>query len=117
MIFYFALRKICSASNKFLYFFLFLLSLLFRLKIKFVAYRTKLRGVARCTAIVAIRQMRGKAGGGLQFASCLNAPSLPARNDRHCNDIKLIIHRIWINGNRARRLKIVHSDRGFRAFQ
>lgn len=41
-----------------------------------------LRGVAHRSPIVAIEQMRGKAGGALQFASCLNAPSLPARNDR-----------------------------------
>jgi len=32
--------------------------------------------------LLQIEQMRGKAGGALQFASCLNAPSLPARNDR-----------------------------------
>lgn len=48
-----------------------------------VAYCTRLRGVAaHRTSIVAIGQMRRKAGGVLQFASCLNAPSLPARNDR-----------------------------------
>lgn len=63
MIFYFTLKKICGASNKFLYlFFLFFFieRILFPSKIKFAAYCTKLRGVARCTAIVAIRQMRGK---------------------------------------------------------
>jgi len=54
--------------------------------------------VAHRTTIVAIGQMRGKVGGALQFASCLNAPSLPARNDRIVT-VSNLLFAIYGNGD------------------
>lgn len=57
-------------------------SFLGRERVYCILHETSWGGGAHRTSIVAIGQMRRKAGGVLQFASCLNAPSLPARNDR-----------------------------------
>lgn len=76
---------ITSARERQLFYFsfLFLSQAVPRERKSIAAYCTRLRGVAaHRMSIVAIGQMRRKAGGVLQFASCLNAPSLPARNDR-----------------------------------